>query len=91
MDCEMDDIPVRLTDSGIAHLMVEDIDPYTLCDMILDDIPCPKKTKRRKKFRKKSIEICSRRNGKIYRILLDESYTYSINSEAYIVTHLEPI
>jgi hypothetical protein len=69
--------------------MREDIEPYTLCDMINDPIPCPKRTP--KPFRKSSIQICSRRNRRIYNILLEKEMTIDINQESYEVVHVEPI
>jgi hypothetical protein len=90
-DCYFKDLPVRLTDSGISHLYRENIDPMTLCDMLKYQINCPESTKKRKKFRKTSIEVCSNRKKKIYRILLEKDYTIDIGNYAYVVIHLEPI
>ena len=89
IDCIYKDRPVRLSDSGHVHIFSENIDPMTLCDMINYNIPCPKYKKR--KFRSISLEVCSNRKGKIYRIILDLSYTHDINAYAYLVTHVEPI
>lgn len=83
-------IPVRISDSGHAHLTREGFDPFTLCDMILGNLPCPKKKKNRK-FRKTSIELCANRKGKVYRIILDKQYTTCKNSYSYVVCHVEPV
>ncbi len=86
MDCWYDQYPVRLSDSGISHLLVYDIEPQPLCDMIHDPIDCPKT----RKHRRSSTEICSRRKGNTFRIILDLDYTHDIQDYAYIVTHLKP-
>ncbi len=90
-DCYFKGLPVRLTDSSISHMYKEKINPMTLCDMLQYPINCPKSTKKRKKFRKTSIEVCSNRKGKIFRILLEKEDTIDIGNFAYVVIHLEPI
>jgi len=89
-DCMFLDVPVRLSDSGHAHITRESFNPMTLCDMIINNIPCPKKNSKRR-FRQTSVELCATRKGKIYRIILDKEYTRCIDSFAYVVNHVEPI
>jgi hypothetical protein len=78
--------PVRISDSGFAHLLKEDIEPQTFCDMIHNPVPCPD----RRRFRRSSIELCAYRSGIIYRIILELSYTFEINDYVYLLVHLEP-
>jgi hypothetical protein len=90
-DCFYDGLPVRLSDSGISHLFKEKIDPMTFCDMLQYPINCPKIVKKRKKFKRTSIELCSNRKSKIYRIILEKDYTINIRNFAYVLRHLEPV
>ncbi|MCL2510201.1 MAG: hypothetical protein FWF07_03885 [Methanomassiliicoccaceae archaeon] len=88
-DCLFEGLGVRISDSAFIHMRVFHIDAYTLCDMLLSPIDCPKGKRTGKAFRKTSRRICSRRNDTTYNIILDE---YPLKEEKlWSVSHLEPI
>ena len=88
-DCLFEGLGVRISDSAFIHMRTFNIDAYTLCDMLSSPIDCPKRKRTGKAFRKTSKRVCSRRDSKIYNIILDE---YLSNEEKlWNVSHLEPI
>jgi len=89
-DCTFENLNVRISDSGIAHLHEFNIEPYTLCDMLASTIDCPKRKKTGKAFRKTSKRVCSRCDGKTYNIILDR-FECTQGSIYWSVSHLEPI
>lgn len=85
-------LPVYMSDSGTAHLFKFRMSPETVCGMLKDTIECPKKKKGKtggKPFRKTTMQVCSRRDRKIFSILLDRD---NVNGASVLrITHLEPI
>ena len=77
---------IAFSTSAKLHLGEFHIDAIEVIDMLNDPVPCPKG----KKFRKSNVEICSRKNRDIYRIVLYEDYCLDAGEKCYCVKHVEP-
>ena len=78
---------VAFTYSAKLHLEEFQIDALELIDMLHNPVPCPKS----RVFRKKDIEICSTKKGRIFRIILFEDYCIDVQADCWVVKHVKPI
>lgn len=77
---------VQFSDSAIFHLDEFGLDAFEIIDMLHNPVDCPKN----KKFRRTNIEICSKKNKQIFRIILFEDYCYDVKEICWCVKHVEP-
>lgn len=80
---------MRITDSGFAHLFAEDIQPMTLCDMLLHTTECPKG--KGKAHSRNAVQVCAVRKRRIYSILLVKETANDTGEQVYSVIHLKPV
>ncbi|MDY6966592.1 MAG: hypothetical protein SVM80_11630 [Halobacteriota archaeon] len=85
-DFRWNDRYVQFTDSAKFHLEEFGLDVIEIINMLHDPVPCPK----HRKFRKTDIEICSRKNRQIFRIILFEDYCYDVQETCWCIKHVEP-
>jgi hypothetical protein len=78
---------VAFTYSARLHLEEFQINAIELIDMLHNPVPCPKN----RIFRKKDIEICSMKKGRIFRIILFEDYCIDVQADCWVVKHVKPI
>lgn len=89
-ECMHEGLPVRVSESAISHLSAEEISAETLCDMIQNNVDCPK-GRRGAPHRRTTLRLCAMRRGRMYSILMEKDYTRDIRQGAYLVIHLKPI
>jgi len=85
-DFRWNDRYIQFTDSAKLHLEEFGLDAIEIIDMLHNSFPCPKN----RKFRRTDIEICSRKNKRIFRIILFEDYCYDVREICWCVKHVEP-
>jgi hypothetical protein len=77
---------VSFTGSAELHLWDFELEAMEIIDMLHNQVDCPKYTR----FRKKDKEVCSNKDGKIYRIILCEDYCRCLRETCWCVIHVEP-
>ena len=85
-DFRWNDRYIQFTDSAKLHLYEFGLDALEIIDMLHNPVNCPK----HRKHRRKDIEICSRKNRRIFRIILFEDYCYDVKETCWCVKHVEP-
>lgn len=80
-------MPVQFSDHATRELNFAQIDVFELIDMLNHQIKCPKF----KKFSKSDEEICSKKNRKIYRIILGIDDCIDSSTKCYVVKHVKPV
>ena len=77
---------VQFSYSAKLHLDEFRLSPLEIIDMLHDSVNCPNN----RKFRKTDFEICSKKNRRIFRIILFEDYCYDVKAACWCVKHVEP-
>jgi hypothetical protein len=77
---------VSFTGSAELHLWDFQLDAIEIIDMLHNQVKCPKYTK----FRNKDEEVCSKKDGRIYRIILCDDYCRCLGERCWCVIHVEP-
>jgi hypothetical protein len=85
-DFRWEGVLVQFTQSAKMHLWEFRLTPHEIMDMINDQVECPEY----RRFNKKDTEICSKKDRKIFRIILSKAYCGEINEECWRVIHVEP-
>lgn len=85
-DFRWNDRYIQFTDSAKLHLDEFGLDAREIIDMLHNPVNCPK----HRKHRRTDIEICSRKNRRIFRIILFEDYCYDVKEICWCVKHVEP-
>ena len=85
-DFHWNDKYVQFSDSAKFHLEEFGLDALEIMDMLRDPINCPKSNK----FRRKDIEICSKKNKRIFRITLFEDYCFDVKDFCWCIKHVKP-
>ncbi len=77
---------VQFSYSAKLHLEEFGLDAFEIIDMLNNPVNCPEY----KKFRRTDIEICSKKNKKIFRIILFEEYCLDVREICWCVSHVKP-
>ncbi len=77
---------VAFTDHAKIECRLFKIDAYEVIEMLRDSFECPEK----KKHNKKEKEICSKKNRKIFRIILFEDHCSDVGEDCWCVKHVKP-
>jgi len=79
-------VPVQFTTHARIHLKICQLDAHEIIDMLHCHVKCPKTTRHKKTER----EVCSNKNGQIFRIILFETYCYDAGQDCWCVKNVEP-
>jgi len=77
---------VQFTNHAKLHLEEFGLDVHEIIDMLHDPVDCPKK----RKFHRTDIEICSRKNRRIFRIILSKDDCYNVGECCWVVRNVKP-
>ena len=62
------------------------LNPLEVVDMLNDPYPCPQP----RRHRKEDYEICSRKNRKIFRIIVSDDYCVEVGEPCWCVRNVKP-
>lgn len=79
-------VPVQFSTDAKGELWAFKLDAYEIIDMLDNPVKCPK----HRKFQKEETEICSNKNGKIFRIIICEDYCRDVEEDCWCVIHVKP-
>lgn len=77
---------VSFSSHAKMHLEEFDLDVLEVIDMLHDTVPCPGK----RGFKRSEKEICSKKHGEIFRIILFEDYCYDVQEDCWVVKNVKP-
>ncbi len=81
-----DDRYIQFTDHAKIECALFKIGVHEIIDMLHNQIKCPKT----KKHNKSDKEICSKKNKKIFRIILFKDYCIDVGEICWCVRHVKP-
>jgi hypothetical protein len=81
-----DGVPVQFTTHAKMHLDEFKLDAREIVEMLRYQVKCPKISK----HKKSETEVCSYKNGQIFRIILFETYCFDVGRDCWCVKNVKP-
>lgn len=81
-----DGVPVQFTTHAKMHLDEFKLDAIEIIDMLRYQVKCPKMSRHKKSEK----EVCSNKNGQVFRIILFETYCFDVGQDCWCVKNVKP-
>lgn len=81
-----DEVPVQFTSHAKMHLNEFKLDAIEIIDMLRHQVECPEM----RRHRRTETEVCSNKNGQIFRIILFEDYCFDVGQDCWCVKNVKP-
>jgi hypothetical protein len=84
---------LHLSDDAKVECQIFKLDVYQIVGMLEDQVKCPKYRqfhRKDKKFKTEEIEICSKKDRKIFRIIYCEDNCIDVKEICWLIIHVKP-